>query len=287
MNPHGGKQIGLEVAEPIRRSGGGAALGTTASFESEFILTTERITKVFAGLVALNKVDISVRTGSVHGLIGPNGSGKSTLFNVMTGALPTTSGRTEFASRGITGLPAHKIAAFGIGRTFQGGLVFPALTCLENVMSGMYWQTSLDVLGTLLRVPFTRSKQERRCANTARDMLDYVGLGPSAGRPAGDLVWMERQLLQIARALVSQPKLLLLDEPTSGMGAEETERVAEIIERTRNSGVTVMVISHDVGFVARVSDHVTVLSYGEKIFEGTPQEAQSDSRVLEVYLGTD
>jgi branched-chain amino acid transport system ATP-binding protein len=266
---------------------GGAGVVVAAGAKPEYMLTAEKITKSFDGLKALDEVNIFVRTGSIHGLIGPNGSGKSTFFNVATGTLPATSGRVRFNSRDITGLPAHKIAALGIARTFQGGLVFPILTCIENVMTGMYCQTSLDLFGTLLRAPFVRSKQERRCAETAGDMLDFVGLSSSARRPAGDLVWMERQLLQIARALVAQPRLVLLDEPTSGMGAEETERVVEIVERVRDSGVTVMVISHDVGFVARISDLVTVLSYGEKIYEGPPQEAQRDPRVLEVYLGTD
>jgi branched-chain amino acid transport system ATP-binding protein len=247
----------------------------------------QEIIKSFDGLKALNGVDICIRTGSVHGLIGPNGSGKSTFFNVVTGILPATSGRVELCSHDITRLPAHKIATLGIGRTFQGGLVLPMMTCVENVMSGMHSQTSLDVFGTLLRAPFARSKQEKRCAEAAKDMLDFVGLASSTTRPASDLVWMERQLLQIARVLVAQPKLVLLDEPTSGMGAEETDRVADIIEKLKGSGITVMVISHDVGFVARVSDVVTVLSYGEKIFEGSPQEAQTDPRVLEAYLGTD
>jgi ABC-type branched-subunit amino acid transport system ATPase component len=140
----------LEEPGPVRDEAREGLVRATIGAEPESLLTTKNVTKSFSGLMALDKVDISVRTGSVHGLIGPNGSGKSTLFNVVTGVLPATSGRTEFDSREITGLPAHKIAALGIGRTFQGGLVFPTLTCLENVMSGMHWQTSLDVLGTLL-----------------------------------------------------------------------------------------------------------------------------------------
>ena len=155
-------------------------LATAAGEKPEYMLNAEEITKSFDGLEALDKVDISVRAGSIHGLIGPNGSGKSTFFNVVTGILPATSGRVEFCSRDITRLPAHKIAELGIGRTFQGGLVFPRLTCLENVMSGMYGQTSIDVIGTFLRLPFTRSKQEKRIAEAASDMLDFVGLGPSA-----------------------------------------------------------------------------------------------------------
>jgi branched-chain amino acid transport system ATP-binding protein len=259
----------------------------TTFADNGFILVTEGLTKVFDGIVALDRVDIAMRAGTIHGLIGPNGSGKTTFFNVVTGMLPASGGRVAFDSDDITGQPSYAISRLGVGRTFQGGLVLPFMTCLENVMCGMHSHLSLDIAGTFFRLPFTRSRQEKRCAAAAREWLEFVGLESSAARPASDLVWVERQLLQVARALATSPQLLLLDEPTSGMGPEETERVCDIIRRIRESGVTVSVISHDVGLVVELCDAVSVLSYGEKIFEGQPQEAQTDPRVLEVYLGTD
>ena len=251
------------------------------------LLETRGLTKSFEGLLALDSVDLSVTPGSIHGLIGPNGSGKTTFFNVVSGLLPPTGGQVLFASQDVTARPAHEITRLGLSRTFQGGKVFPKMTCLENVMCGMHSRTKADVIGTFLRVPFTSSRQERACIRRATDLLDLVGLADSARRWAADLVWIERQLLQVARALASEPQLILLDEPTSGMGAEETERVRDLVREIRDQGVTIVVVSHDVRFVASLAESITVLSYGEKICEGSPEQVQCDPQVLEVYLGAD
>ena len=261
--------------------------GSSATAQRPPLLETRGLSKSFAGLQALDSVDLSVAPGSIHGLIGPNGSGKTTFFNVVSGLLPSTGGQVLFDSHDITALPAFEITRRGMSRTFQGGKVFPNMTCLENVMCGMHSRTGPDVFGTLLRIPVTSSRQERACARRAADLLEFVGLAGSERRWAADLVWIERQLLQVARALAAQPQLILLDEPTSGMGAEETERVRELVRDVREQGVTVVVVSHDVRVIASLAEWITVLSYGEKISEGSPEQVQCDPRVLEVYLGSD
>jgi branched-chain amino acid transport system ATP-binding protein len=253
----------------------------------EAILLVEKVSKDFAGVRALRDVDVTVGRGQIHGLIGPNGSGKTTFFNVVTGMFPPTAGVIRFGSRGITDMKAHRISTLGIGRTFQGGLMVPTLTCLENVMIGLHGGTKTDVLGTFFRVPFKASFQEKRIEKRAIELLDMVGLATYARKWAGELVWVERQLVQIARALAGEPELLLLDEPTAGMGTEETHRVEEIIRRVRSMGVTIMLVSHEVRLVNSLSDHITVLNAGEVICTGPPHQVQRDPRVMEAYLGTD
>jgi branched-chain amino acid transport system ATP-binding protein len=252
------------------------------------ILATQGLTKLFGKLAALQDVGVGVDRGDIHGLIGPNGSGKSTFVNVVTGMFPATAGKVVFEGADITHTQPDLIASkLNISRTFQLGQVLPKLSCLENIMVGGHRFVDGGLVGTVLGVPRSRAKRERELRRRSEEILAFVGLASMAKRWASDLGWVECQLLQIGRALINEPRLLFLDEPTSGMGMEESQRVGQIIRGVKQGGTTVVLISHDMRFLMGLADRVTVLEFGQKICEGPTNDVCQNPRVIEAYLGTE
>ncbi|MDQ2781665.1 MAG: ABC transporter ATP-binding protein [Actinomycetota bacterium] len=238
----------------------------------------------FGGLTAVNNVDLVVREGEIVGLIGPNGAGKTTFFNCLTGLYKPTEGQVTFKGSVLPPKPRAVVLA-GMARTFQNIRLFANMTALENVMVGRYCRTSSAALTSIIRGPKFR-REEAATRARAQELLDYVGLGRSAESLARNMPYGDQRRLEIARALATDPALVLLDEPTAGMNPQETRQASDLIFKIRDSGIAVVVIEHDMRFIFNLCDRVLCLVRGETLVEGTPSEVQSDPRVIEAYIGT-
>jgi branched-chain amino acid transport system ATP-binding protein len=250
------------------------------------LLELSNIGKQFGGLHALNDVSLHIGRGEIYGLIGPNGAGKTTLFNVITGLYQPNSGEFHFNGRSYQKGAPHVLAEAGIARTFQNIRLFANLTALENVMIGRHVRTRAGVFGALLRNKAARI-EEKSCHERARELLHYVGIGKPGHTLAKNLSYGEQRRLEIARALATEPLLLALDEPAAGMNATETESLKVLLQDIRATGITVLLIEHDVKLIMGLCDRVAVLDYGRKIAEGVPEEVRSNPAVIAAYLGAD
>jgi branched-chain amino acid transport system ATP-binding protein len=248
------------------------------------ILVAENVTMRFGGLVAVDSVDLRVNSGEIMGLIGPNGAGKTTFFNCLTGLYLPTGGRVVFDGAVLPPKP-RKVVIAGMARTFQNIRLFGNMTALENVMVGRYCRTTTGPLTSILRGPKFRRDEEATAAR-AQELLDFVGLGHTTDHLARNLPYGDQRRLEIARALGTDPKVLLLDEPTAGMNPQETRQAEELIFKIRDLGLGIVVIEHDMRFIFNLCDRVLCLVQGRALIEGTPGEVQSDPRVIEAYIGT-
>jgi branched-chain amino acid transport system ATP-binding protein len=248
------------------------------------LLELSGVSRRFAGLLAVDAVTMTVEPGCIHAVIGPNGAGKTTLFNLISGLVPVTGGKITLAGQDITRLSASRRASLGIARTFQNIRIFGAMTVLENVLTGLHTRLSANMGTIVLRLPgFTR--EERSAVGRARAALDFVGLSDKADWKASALPYGDQRRLEIARAMVAEPRLLLLDEPAAGMNPAETEALKYLVRSLCARGITVLLVEHDMGFVMGISDRVTVLNFGRRIFEGTPDAVRCEPSVIEAYLG--
>lgn len=250
------------------------------------LLSVDRLSKCFGGLQAVSDVSFSVPAGAIKALIGPNGAGKTTLFNLISGVIVPDSGAITFDEAQVHGLSPHQMACRGMARTFQHIRLFPKMSVLENIMIGRHIHSRAGFIAGMLNLPFTWS-EEKRIREKSYEAIEFLGLADLAGIEATSLSYGQQRIVEIGRALACEPKLLLLDEPAAGLNTRETADMAALISRIRNTGITVLLVEHDMSLIMDISDEILVLSYGKKIADDTPLAIQNNSEVISVYLGED